>query len=95
MADNCTWYKDEATYLRFKEICEDKETFPDTYAEWVALAQKGIDEAKKHGIFIAKVHVDPERFLAWCKVNGRVPGRQARGEYLMLLSHPEGIGQTH
>jgi hypothetical protein len=94
MANSCTWYKDEATYLRFKEICTDKESFYRTYSEWVQFAQKQIDEAEKCGIIIAKIHVDPEMFLAWCKVNGRVPGKQARGEYLMIFQR-EYVGQTH
>ncbi|HEY3762162.1 MAG TPA: hypothetical protein VGN23_10495 [Verrucomicrobiae bacterium] len=72
------WYKDEATYLRFREIIEDKAQISCPYAEWVALAQKQIDALAQKRIILVKVDADPDEFVQWCKVNSRPPNQAAR-----------------
>ncbi|MBL1264382.1 hypothetical protein [Candidatus Methylomicrobium oryzae] len=79
MVNYVTWYKDEPTYLRFKEICEDKSHFGESYDSWVRIVQKKIDEAEALGQVLTKVAIDPEQFLNWCKINGKPLNGASRG----------------
>ena len=72
------WYKDETTYLRFREIIEDKAQISCPYPTWVALAQKQIDAIAKRGVILVKINADPDEFVQWCKVNTCSPNQRAR-----------------
>jgi hypothetical protein len=72
------WYKDEATYLRFREIIEDKAQIACPYSAWVALAQKQIDTIAKQGVFLVKINADPDEFVQWCEINACPPNQRAR-----------------
>jgi hypothetical protein len=82
VTDQLTWYKDEETWRRYKEICEDKDHFGPSYLEWMQAVQSKIDGLAKNGIFLKKVETDPERFLAWCQQHGHPLNGQSRGLYL-------------
>ena len=83
MAHQVTWFKDEATWQRYKDICEDKEQFGPSYAEWVTEVERKIAEvAAQHGINLEKIETDPEKFLSWCKANGHPMNGRTRGLYL-------------
>lgn len=86
MADFITWYKDEPTWRRFKEICIDKEQFGDSYANWEETVQNKIDEAKALGINLIKFNSDAEEFLDWCNANTRIPDVKARCEFTVLFA---------
>jgi len=66
LADHVTWYKDEATWRRFKDLCEDKDQFGTSYQDWVTNAQRKLDELARQGINLIKIESDPEQFSAWC-----------------------------
>jgi len=78
------WYRDEATYLRFREIIEDKDRLVSPYDAWVIKAQKVIDDAAKQGMFLIKIKADPDEFIAWYKINSRPLDGTARMEFAMM-----------
>jgi len=74
-----TWYTRE-NYDRVKAICDDPETFPDTFNAWHQLAKAGFDRYSASGHFVVKAHIDPETFPSWCRENGykvNADGRKA------------------
>lgn len=76
---HCTiWFKDEATYIRFQELCPD---MPSPYAQWLKLATEQIGELKRQGIIMNKVEADADEFAAWCKVRSYTPDSTARRMY--------------
>jgi hypothetical protein len=78
------WYRDEATYLRFREIIEDKERLASPYDAWAIKAQKVINDKAKQGVFLIKIKADPDEFIAWCKINSRPLDSPARMEFAMM-----------
>lgn len=78
------WYKDEPTFLRFREIIEDKAQIACPYSTWVSLAQKKIDAAAKQGVVLIKIKADPDEFLQWCKVNSYAPNQRARQTFAVM-----------
>jgi hypothetical protein len=78
------WYRDEATYLRFREIIEDKDRLASPYDAWVVKSQKFIDDKAKEGMFLIKIKADPDEFIAWCKINSRKPDGSARMDFAIM-----------
>ncbi|HEY1662333.1 MAG TPA: hypothetical protein VGI03_07935 [Verrucomicrobiae bacterium] len=72
------WYRDEATYLRFREIIDDKDQLVSPYSVWVAKAEKFIEEKAEQGTFLVKIKADPDEFVSWCNINSRKPDGRAR-----------------
>jgi hypothetical protein len=72
------------TYLRFREIIEDKAQISIPYSTWVADSQKKIDALAKKGVFLIKINADPDEFVAWCKVNAYPPNQQARMRFAVI-----------
>jgi hypothetical protein len=72
------WYKNEATYLRFREIISDPEQIASPYSKWVSDTEEKIEGFAKRGIHLVKIKADPDEFLAWCKINSRKPDGRAR-----------------
>lgn len=81
MKHHIAWYPDEATYLRFKELCADNNKFGDSYAQWKSAAQKRIDIEKSRGVILTKVDIDADGFLAWCVENAYVREGAARAAF--------------
>ena len=78
------WYRDEVTYLRFREIIDDPQQISMTYAEWVVLSDKVIQEQAKKAVFLIKIKADPDEFIEWCNINSRRPDSHARMAYAAL-----------
>jgi hypothetical protein len=81
MSHFVAWYSDEANYWRFRESCNDKDQFGASYESWLVVAQKKIDEDARGGIVLTKVHLEPEAFLAWCRVNAETPNARSRSKF--------------
>ena len=86
MADYVVWYKDESSYLKFKEICVDKNYFSAPYHSWISGTQKKIDEIEQSStIRFIKVHIEPDAFLAWCKANSEIPNQSSRAKFAGVI----------
>jgi hypothetical protein len=75
------WFYDEANYRRFKEICEDGNKFPATYAAWLEVATKKTAAVARANGAIRKIQADPDDFLLWCKINAVAPNQVGRTRY--------------
>ncbi len=75
------WCKDEAVFLRMKQIMSDPESWPDTYAEWLQRANEYLAVSARNGLVFTKIEADPEAFLAWCRIKAHRPDNKARAIY--------------
>ena len=75
------WYKDEATFIHFTEVCTDPDGFEYNYKEWLENVEKAMAGLRKIGCDIQKIHVEPDEFLLWCKAGNRSPNGDARSQY--------------
>ncbi|MDD2690326.1 MAG: hypothetical protein PHX69_00910 [Simplicispira sp.] len=82
MSNQVTWFKDEATWKKYKDICEDKNHFGPSYNEWVAAVNRKIAELATQGVLLQKVETNPEDYLNWCKSAGHSMNAKSRSLYL-------------
>ena len=75
------WCASEADFLVMKEVMDDPESWPNTYAEFVAQMSQLLSEKVKIGLIITKTECNPERFIVWCKLNNRKPDLKSRQFY--------------
>ena len=69
------WYKPEQ-WERLREISIDRKDIEFTYTEWLANAQRALQQILFSGQPAQKVEVDVEELFSWCKsigleVNGK------------------------
>jgi hypothetical protein len=64
------WISSAANYEEFKRLIPDHTDFPDTYDEWVSLADKQITHMSKQGFVVTKVTVDADEFTQYCHRTG-------------------------
>jgi hypothetical protein len=83
------WYRDEATFLRFKKACVDQENFEGGYQGWLSGAEKMTAEMKKHGAVIRRVYADADDFILWCKTNSFSPDQRARSRFAAIRGEEE------
>ena len=60
------WYRQE-DYALVREIMEDGETFPLDFDEWEKNAESERAAAKRDGVNIIPVFLDPDEFFTFCK----------------------------
>jgi hypothetical protein len=63
------WYKREA-YQRCLSIFDDRTDLPNTFEEWLPLAERAERQLRNGGINVIRVDIDPSTFPKWCKQNG-------------------------
>ena len=75
------WYRPD-TYARCLAIFEDASDLPDTFADWLRIAEQTERHLRREGMDVVRVEIDPNTFPAWCADNGitRV-NRHARMQY--------------
>jgi hypothetical protein len=64
------WYTPE-TYGQLLAMVEDATEFPATFEEWLARAEKELDEFQMRGIRVLRIHFDANAFSAWTREYGR------------------------
>jgi hypothetical protein len=60
------WYRRQ-DYALVREIMEDVETFPRAFDEWEKNAENERAAAKRDGVNIIPVFLDPDEFFTFCK----------------------------
>jgi len=60
------WYRRQ-DYALVREIMEDAETFPRAFDEWEKNAENERAAAKRDGVNIIPVFLDPDEFFTFCK----------------------------
>jgi hypothetical protein len=93
MVAGACWYRAEQ-WDRLLEIAVDGDSLEQTYADWLANAEKALGELSELGVVVEKIDVDVEELLAWCRAQGREVDSAARAAYAleMLQQRPAGQG---
>jgi hypothetical protein len=64
------WISSVANYEQFKRLIADHTDFPDTYDEWLGLANEQVTHMIKQGYVVTKVTIDPAEFTQYCHRTG-------------------------
>ena len=75
------WYAREH-YPQIRAIMEDAHTLAPTYEAWRMAAENNEAEARRAGVHVVRVPIDPETFLRWCADRGTGRTRAARVEFV-------------
>lgn len=59
-----------ANYEQFKRLIPDHTDFPNTYDEWLYLANEQVTHMIKQGYVVKKVTIDPTEFTQYCHRTG-------------------------
>jgi hypothetical protein len=68
------WYRREE-YALMREIMDDGETLPLTFEEWEKNAESERAAAKREGVNVIPVFLDPDDFFTFCKEKKLSPNR--------------------
>ena len=74
------WFRSDQWQL-LRSLATDPEVLERTYAEWEAIAEKGIRDLAQQGIIARKVDVDVAELQAWCISQQRPLDGAARAAY--------------
>jgi len=88
------WYLPEQ-WDRLREISEDRSELEDTYAEWVAMAEKSCQDLRAQGVDVYKIFVDVDELEAWCLKHGRAVTAEARAAYYAAKVQEESTRAPH
>jgi hypothetical protein len=88
MAHFAAWFRRE-DYQRIRHIMDDSDNFPADFDAWEQRAMGQAKEAKRHGLIITPVSLDPDEFLAFCEVEKRSPNREARVKFAISRAVPK------
>jgi hypothetical protein len=91
MADFAAWFRRE-DYERIREIMEDSDRLPPSFDEWELLAKSRVAKAKRDGIILKPVMLDPDTFVAFCKARKMRPNGEARAKFAVDGRETTGSG---
>lgn len=74
------WYQAEQ-WDRLREISVDRDKLQERYEDWVADAERSLQEMRQRGMYAEKIDVDVEELLVWCQAEGLEVNGQARAQY--------------
>ena len=60
------WYRSEE-YALIREIMDDRDTLPLNFDEWEKNAESERAAAKREGVTLIPVFLDPDEFFTFCK----------------------------
>ena len=80
MADFAAWFRRE-DYERIREIMEDSDRLPPSFDERELLAKSRVAKAKRDGIILKPVMLDPDTFVAFCKARKIRRNGEARAKF--------------
>jgi len=78
------WYSREA-WERLRKIADDREKLDDTYEDWERNALGTIRDLESAGRRVAKVPIDIDTLLAWCRDRHTRLDSAARAQYVTDL----------
>lgn len=79
------WFTAE-TWPRLLEVSgADADNLPDTYEEWLAVAEPRFAQHVANGMPLVRVLIDPDELLAWCEDNGLPVNQEARATFAALV----------
>lgn len=76
-----------------RTVMEDGQTFHGAYAEFVARVEAKQAELAQQGIATIRVHIEVDRFAAWCRQTGRAINAQSRAHYAGMVAAQQDLGR--
>jgi hypothetical protein len=76
------WYS-PAQWQRLRDISDDPDDMPDSYVEWLRLAEENLNYLRRSGIKVKKVDIDCEELVRWCNEQGLKITGEARSRYAL------------
>jgi len=74
------WFRADQWQL-LRSLSADVDELEETYEEWVAIAEKAIEDLARQGVFARKVDVDVNELQRWCSAQKRPLDSSARAQY--------------
>ena len=78
------WYS-ERSWKKMKEICDDQESFHDSYQVWLAHADKSVVLLTNRGKPFERLKIDPTSFAWWCENQSIRRDKESRRAYIQYL----------
>ena len=75
------WIK-EGDYPALLKIFADGDKMPESWKEWLKIAEEMERGLKAYGHAVMRVHIDPSTFLDWCVAHGFSPGGEGRKKFV-------------
>jgi len=75
------WY-DPSEWNSLRRVAPDAHKLETTHAEWLIVAERGINDLASAGLQPRRIPVKLAELLAWCDVHRRVPDASARAEFV-------------
>jgi hypothetical protein len=75
------WVKEE-DYPALLKVSDDGKKMPQTWEEWLKMAEEMERGLKAYGHVVMRVHIDPKTFPDWCAAHGTSPGREGRKRFV-------------
>ena len=77
------WYSPDE-WSKLKLVAEDSESLDSNYEEWLAGAEKTLQELRRQpGIRPVKVSVDVQQLQQWCRDHGKRLDGKARAQFIV------------
>jgi len=85
-AAGIAWYRPE-TYAQCLAIFDDAADMPDTFDEWLPLAEQTELHAMEQGMSVIRVEINPKTFPQWCAEEGYIKiDSRARSAYSSFMA---------
>ncbi len=78
------WY-DVDEWKKTKKICEDPESFHDTYQQWLSYADKATVALLRRGKPFERVKIIAKGYAKWCEKHSVRKNRRSRLKYVQYL----------
>ena len=75
------WYARE-DYAAILALMEDAHTLAPTYDQWLMAAESNEAEARRVGVRVVRVALEPDTFARWCAERGSPRTRASRVEFV-------------
>ena len=87
------WFRRE-DYPAIKALSPDDENLPDTFDEWLEIADKQVKAQEALGGAVEKVIVVPAEFAEWCKASGLQPTGVTRAAFAVAKYSKQQAGNA-
>lgn len=75
------WYTEEQ-WQALTTVVPDRGELDDSYAQWLAQANQGLQELRAQGFTVVRMQVDVEALVQWCRERGLAADGQTRAAYV-------------
>ncbi len=82
------WYREEH-WATLKQMFDDGDLLPASFADWLARAEKMKADAESAGDAVIKVYIDPQTFPQWCASKGLPMNSEARSQLAIEVAQAQ------